>query len=730
VRLGFVAFPGPAESYVPFAREHGFEHIEFDLYTLHQRLETFTPERRRRVRSMLDESGLPCSLHAPYSLNLADPLPSLREANIHYCLEALDLGADLGAQWMTLHIGHFTGLFDSEGARATARAHLIESLSPVLERAEALHIPLALENVPPLGAAASFVYLGDSAADFLPLFDHLGPMARLCLDIGHANIGGGPLPYLETLAERLINTHLHDNLGDRDTHMAVGSGTVPWTDALRALQSAGYDGPLNIEVFDDEDKVASLHALRGFLGHPSPEPVRAAPRRPHAVGETVQDIQFLRDCLAQRERELEAVRRITAALHGSMSPEDLVRETLHTAIETVHASSGTVYLHDAETDELVFTYVMGDLAPVLTGRRMPAAKGVVGRVFTRGLGEITQDVSGDEAHFSEIDRETQFHTRNMVTVPLKTTAGKTIGVMQILNKQRGIFTEDDRGVLEILSAQAASAIETAMLQEEAKLATVAKTIGDISHDIKNMVAPSVTGSTTLEMMMNDMWSELDGIGLSHPDAGREIEAATASVRGLFPEFATWIRAGAEAVQERTREIAEAVKGVTSPPEFLPVRATEVVDMVFAHLGMPAEQAGIALVLDAPADLPEADLDAKKLYNAIYNLVNNAREETPSGGRITVHLSAEPDEARNDGGILEIIVADTGRGMPPEIRERLFTKRTKSTKAQGTGIGTQIVKNVVDSHRGRIWVDSAEGCGTTFTIHLPLRQPGAMPRPAP
>jgi signal transduction histidine kinase len=74
--------------------------------------------------------------------------------------------------------------------------------------------------------------------------------------------------------------------------------------------------------------------------------------------------------------------------------------------------------------------------------------------------------------------------------------------------------------------------------------------------------------------------------------------------------------------------------------------------------------------------------------------------------------------------LRITVADTGRGMPEHIRRRLFTDQAQSTKVGGTGLGTKIVKNVVDAHGGSITVESEEGRGTRFTIRLPLRQPAS------
>src|SRR5438309_2626515 len=122
--------------------------------------------------------------------------------------------------------------------------------------------------------------------------------------------------------------------------------------------------------------------------------------------------------------------------------------------------------------------------------------------------------------FPGIDKQTGEETRNLVTVPLTTTEGRAIGAMQVMNKRHGAFDEQDLHVLEVLSAQAASAIETAQLHEDAKLAEVAHLIGDISHDVKNMVTPVVTGAQTLEFMVDQMWEDLDA-ALNDPGAPSE-----------------------------------------------------------------------------------------------------------------------------------------------------------------------------------------------------------------
>jgi signal transduction histidine kinase len=116
-------------------------------------------------------------------------------------------------------------------------------------------------------------------------------------------------------------------------------------------------------------------------------------------------------------------------------------------------------------------------------------------------------------------------------------------------------------------------------------------------------------------------------------------------------------------------------------------------------------------------LPLITADERRLFNAFYNLVNNAIPEVPAGGSITIRGRSIPEA----GGIV-VSVADTGRGMRPEVLARLFTGQATSRKPGSIGLGTKIVKDVVDAHGGRITVDSQEGKGTTFHLFLPVRPP--------
>ena len=137
--------------------------------------------------------------------------------------------------------------------------------------------------------------------------------------------------------------------------------------------------------------------------------------------------------------------------------------------------------------------------------------------------------------------------------------------------------------------------------------------------------------------------------------------------------------------------------------------------------MNAQERGIALRHEGVTALPEIQADEARLFNALYNLVNNAMEEVPEGGSISIKGRVE-----EHGKTLHLSVSDTGRGMPEEVRESLFTSRTISRKQGGTGLGTKIVKDIVEAHSGVISVESKINGGTTFHIRFPIERPRASP----
>jgi PAS domain S-box-containing protein len=246
----------------------------------------------------------------------------------------------------------------------------------------------------------------------------------------------------------------------------------------------------------------------------------------------------------------------------------------------------------------------------------------------------------------------------------------------------------------------------AQLLEEAKLAEVTRVLGDVGHDIKNMLMPVLSGADLLKDELDEQFPRLIQ---SHA------KGADISYRNSL-DLLKMIVNNARRIQDRVREIADAVKGVTSPPHFATCQLEKIVEGVFETLRTYAAEKGIILQSTGLGTLPFVEVDERRIFNALYNLVNNAIPEVRHGGFVTVSGSLG-----RCSDMVELTVADTGRGMPPEVRDRLFTPQALSTKKEGTGLGTKIVKDVIDLHHGQVTVESEEGRGTTFHLILPVSQ---------
>ncbi|HSN04765.1 MAG TPA: PAS domain S-box protein [Nitrospira sp.] len=245
----------------------------------------------------------------------------------------------------------------------------------------------------------------------------------------------------------------------------------------------------------------------------------------------------------------------------------------------------------------------------------------------------------------------------------------------------------------------------AELLEEIKVAEVTRALGDIGHDVKNMLMPVLGGVDLLREEIHEILVRLAGTG-----ARAQVEAH----RNMSDELIEMIVNNARRIQDRVRELADAVKGVTTAPEFQPCRIAACVADVTRSLRRYAAEKGVALHAEGLESLPVIQADERRLFNAFYNLIDNAIPEVPAGGSVTVRGTVDVGAA-----MLEIAVADTGRGMPPEVRDRLFLTGARSKKSGGTGLGTKIVKDVVAAHKGAITVESEVGVGTTVHIRLPL-----------
>jgi signal transduction histidine kinase len=138
---------------------------------------------------------------------------------------------------------------------------------------------------------------------------------------------------------------------------------------------------------------------------------------------------------------------------------------------------------------------------------------------------------------------------------------------------------------------------------------------------------------------------------------------------------------------------------------------EQVRKVLDFFGPKSREAGVEIVSYLDPDLPSVVLDREAFHGALINLMINAFQAMPSGGQLVVRTGA-----RATGVALELI--DTGQGMDEQTASQVFDAFF-STKPGGSGLGLPTTRKIIESHGGRILVESEVGRGTKFTIELPL-----------
>jgi signal transduction histidine kinase len=136
-----------------------------------------------------------------------------------------------------------------------------------------------------------------------------------------------------------------------------------------------------------------------------------------------------------------------------------------------------------------------------------------------------------------------------------------------------------------------------------------------------------------------------------------------------------------------------------------------VQRVAGLFAVQAQELGVALDLSVPERELHVSGDPTKLSWALSNLIGNALRYTPRGGSIRI-------EAPPAAGNVRISVADTGPGIPPERRERIFERFAQGNGAGAAGLGLAIVRDVVQAHGGRIFVESEPGHGSRFSLEIP------------
>ena len=223
-----------------------------------------------------------------------------------------------------------------------------------------------------------------------------------------------------------------------------------------------------------------------------------------------------------------------------------------------------------------------------------------------------------------------------------------------------------------------------------RLAIVGRFARSIVHDLKNPL--NIIGLT----------AELAGMDRATPEFRQQV-----TVR---------IRKQVERISDLIGEILDFTQGSQSDFVLASSDYGAFVTHLLEELGPEADLKSVTLELENPLPAVEVLIHPKRLRRVFYNLLHNATDAMPEGGKIILRFQATEEEVVTE-------VEDTGKGIPPEIADDLFHPFATHGKAHGTGLGLSICKRIIEDHQGWISARNNPGRGAVFAFGLPRRKPG-------
>jgi signal transduction histidine kinase len=402
--------------------------------------------------------------------------------------------------------------------------------------------------------------------------------------------------------------------------------------------------------------------------------------------------------LRQRIRELDLLVEIEREASLSLDLDELLGRLLARAMQLLDAEAGSVLLRERASGELFFRTALGHGASELNRMKLPAGAGVVGWVALHKQALIVNDPGHDARHDMFVAEKIGVPARNILAVPLVHGSVEdelALGAFELVNKRdpHG-FDDGDLKLLTLIAGQASKAIMIARAREERlhsdRLAAIGQMMSGVLHDLKT---PMTIASGYAQLMASS----------------EEAKSRESYTELILKQF--------DLMSAMTREVLGFARGESNlliRKVYLQKFVTEVTQQ------LERELAGRQVELKVDARYTGiAWFDELKMYRVIHNLARNAADAMDGHGVFTFTVDT-------DGPDLVMTFADTGKGVPDSIRERIFEAFATAGKADGTGLGLAIVKKIVDEHGGKVSYESEAGRGTTFRVRLPLARGDVAP----
>lgn len=436
--------------------------------------------------------------------------------------------------------------------------------------------------------------------------------------------------------------------------------------------------------------------------------------RPDAFTEADQDVltalarqaeRVIRHTWLYEQARLKA--RLLAALVSSarqintaLGLDDLLRLVTREARDLLRARLATVLLLDAAGGALELRAHHGAADGLLGRTRLPLEDSLYAGVLRRRRPLQVEDVRASSLYLGT-EAARRAGLASLLSVPLS-SGRRGRGVLNVYTGQPHSFSNEEIAALSALADLAVIAMERAelfertaaaeeQLRQNERLGALGLLAAEVAHEIRNPLT-----------VMKLLYHSLD---LQFPPG--DPRAEDARLMGVK--------------MEHLNRIVEQVLDFARSSE--PRREAVALDEVLGNLRLlvrhKLRQQGVALELRLPPGLPAARADAVQLEQACLNLLLNAAEAMPAGGRLVIRAGRlrRPD---GTGGV-RLAFHDTGAGMTPEQARRAFTGLLGTTKPHGTGLGLALVRRFVETHQGTVRLRSRPGRGTSIVLTLPAAE---------
>ena len=391
---------------------------------------------------------------------------------------------------------------------------------------------------------------------------------------------------------------------------------------------------------------------------------------------------------------------ISRILNSATNVDTLLHYIIKQAADLTEAEAASILLLDPQTRQLHFRASSNESHGGMINIPVPLDSSIAGAILTENRPMLISDVSKDPRWNPNVSKTIEFKTESILGVPMHDVDRQPIGVLEALNKQNGRFTREDAKTLVILADIAGVAIERARLAENLQQAY--EELNELDQLKTDFIAvASHELRTPLSVIMGYVSFLREEANETQANQLDSVMGAAIHLRDLIQAMLNlrYVDGGETTLNLSTINLAELVLEISA---------------AFQETAV-AKQQTINVELPTTPILVQADKSVLEV--ALNNLMNNAIRFTPNEGDITIRPKQQGTEAW-------LRISDTGIGIATDKLERIFNRFYQLEPAMvrqhgGLGIGLSIAKDLVEMQNGRIWAESIENEGSTFTIALPL-----------